>query len=115
MRLLSLAVLASAFFFHTHLKGSFPKADETVTAQPSELRLWFSARPELKLTSIRLVGADSVAVPLAATVAGADTLTVRAPIARALKPGTYAVLWRTAARDGHVVRGRYEFTYTSRP
>ena len=60
MRLFSLALMgAGAAFFHTHLKASFPRADAVVATPPAEISLTFSSRPELPLTRITLLRADS--------------------------------------------------------
>ena len=116
IRLFSLALLgAGAAFFHLHLSASFPKADEVVRAAPAEISLTFSARPEVPLTKITLLRADSTRVRLAAVKPGKDTLTVAAKVAGALPPGGYIVSWRTASRDGHVVRGTYRFSYSTAP
>jgi methionine-rich copper-binding protein CopC len=114
IRLFSLALLgAGAAFFHTHLAASFPKADEVVHAAPAEISLTFSARPEVPLTKITLLRADSTQVRLAPVKAGKDTLTVSAKVPVALPAGGYIVSWRTASRDGHVVRGAYRFSYSA--
>jgi methionine-rich copper-binding protein CopC len=116
IRLFSLAVLgAGAAFFHTHLAASFPKADEVVRAAPAEISLTFTARPEVPLTKITLLRADSTQVRLEAVKAGKDTMTVTAKVPVTLPAGGYIVSWRTASRDGHVVRGAYRFSYSTAP
>ncbi len=116
IRLFSLALLgAGAAFFHTHLKASFPTADSVVGTPPAEIALTFSSRPELPLTRITLLRADSTAVKLDRVRQGKDTLTVAARIPQALPAGRYTVVWRTASRDGHVVRGDYHFGYSTVP
>ena len=116
IRLFSLAVLgAGAAFFHTHLAASCPKADEVVHAAPAEISLTFTARPEVPLTKITLLRADSTQVRLAPVKAGKDTLSVMAKVPVSLPAGGYIVSWRTASRDGHVVRGAYRFSYSPTP
>lgn len=114
MRLLTVVLLAAgAAFFHTHLTASFPKADTVVGHSPDQIRLSFSERPQLPLTSIKLLRADSTLVGIGrAAAARDDTLSVTAKVPAALTAGAYSVVWRTAARDGHVARGTYRFTYT---
>jgi methionine-rich copper-binding protein CopC len=107
-----LIVAAGAAFFHTHLTASWPRADASVGQSPTQIRLAFSERPQLPLTSIKLLRADSTSVPMGRAVkATDDTLAVTAKVSSVLTPGTYTVAWRTAARDGHVARGTYRFTY----
>lgn len=116
IRLFSLALLgAGGAFFHTHLKASFPKADEVVRTAPAEISLTFSARPEVPLTKIALLRADSTPVRLERVKPGKDTLTVAARVPVTLPAGGYIVSWRTASRDGHVVRGTYRFSYSTAP
>ena len=116
IRLFSLALLgAGAAFFHTHLAASFPKADEVVRAAPAEISLTFTARPEVPLTKITLLRADSTQVRLEAVRTGKDTMTVTAKVPVTLSAGGYIVSWRTASRDGHVVRGSYRFSYSTAP
>ena len=116
IRLFSLALLgAGAAFFHTHLAASFPKADEVVRAAPAEISLTFTARPEVPLTKITLLRADSTQVRLEAVRTGKDTMTVMVKVPVTLSAGGYIVSWRTASRDGHVVRGSYRFSYSTAP
>jgi Uncharacterized protein, homolog of Cu resistance protein CopC len=116
IRLFSLALLgAGAAFFHTHLAASFPKADEVVHAAPAEISLTFTARPEVPLTKITLLRADSTQVRLAPVKAGKDTLTVTAKVPVTLPAGGYIVSWRTASRDGHGCAARTAFSYSAPP
>lgn len=113
IRLFPLAVLGAGAFFHTHLASSFPKANEVVAVAPAEITLTFSARPEVPLTRVTLLRADSTPVKLDRVRAGRDTLTVAARVPGPLPAGQYIVVWRTASRDGHVVRGSYRFGYAT--
>ena len=114
IRLVSLALLgAGGVYFHTHLAASSPKADEVVRAAPAEISLTFTTRPEVPLTKVMLLRADSTPVRLEAVKAGKDTMTVVARVPVSLPAGGYIVSWRTASRDGHVVRGSYRFSYST--
>ncbi|MFN2315195.1 MAG: copper resistance protein CopC [Gemmatimonadales bacterium] len=93
---------------HNRLTNSEPAADSTVAA-PREIRLWFSNRPTPRLSSIILQAADSSRIALGAVRATEDPLSITAPVEGALRPGQYAVTWRTTSSDGHVVRGRFVF------
>jgi methionine-rich copper-binding protein CopC len=97
---------------HLSLVDSAPKKDETVTAAPQTVQLRFSERVEPRLTTVTLVGADSAAVPLGRVAqAGDNPAAISVPVTGTLRPGTWEVRWRTTARDGHVVRGSYRFTF----
>src|SRR5690349_11417243 len=56
---LALLLLPIALLAHAHLKRSDPAAQARLATAPASLRLWFSERPELAFTRIRLRAADS--------------------------------------------------------
>ena len=94
--------------FHLHLVKSAPAANATVAASPDSIRLWFSQRPELAVTTVKVTGAGSAAVALAPLATG-DSAVVIAPVKAAMAPGNYTVTWRTMAKDGHAIRGTFSF------
>jgi methionine-rich copper-binding protein CopC len=93
------------------LVKAVPGIDATIKAPPTALTLWFNERPDVVLSSLRLLGPDSTTVLLGATRAGPDPMAVMATVRGPLAAGKYTVLYRTAGPDGHVMRGRYQFTY----
>jgi copper resistance protein C len=110
------AVLASSAWsapFHLRLLKSTPAANATIPAPPASIQLWFSQAPELAVTSVKVTGPGSVAVPLA-TLAGGDSSLVVAPVKGKMAAGAYTVAWRTMAKDGHVARGSFAFTVNGR-
>jgi copper transport protein len=102
-------------FAHAHLRRSEPAARAQLVSPPTAIRLWFSERPELAFTRIRLLRADSTEVSLgkAASIAR-DALGVESAIPSALDAGRYIVLWQTAGADGHPSRGSFEFSVVGR-
>ena len=104
-----IALSAWAAPFHLHLLKSSPAANATVSAAPDSIRLVFSQTPELKVTSVKVTGPGSSAVPLA-PLASADSATVVAAVKGKMTAGAYTVAWRTMAKDGHVARGTFGFT-----
>jgi methionine-rich copper-binding protein CopC len=105
------SLLLSTGMLHTHLEKAEPAVDGTVTAAPKAIRLWFNERPEVALSGATLLRADSSPVAVVKLGATDDTLSVAGTVPVALEPGKYIVAWKTGSRDGHVVRGRYSFTY----
>jgi len=103
------ATSAWAAPFHLHLLKSSPQANATLTAAPDSIRLSFSQAPELKVTTVTVTGPGSAAVALA-PLASADSATVVAGVKGKMSPGTFTVVWRTMAKDGHVARGTFAFT-----
>lgn len=95
---------------HLRLTKSEPAAGSTVSS-PRDLRLWFSLRPQLTITTVTLTGPGERPGPLGkpamASGAGAP---VTVPVAGTLSPGTWRVRWKTASRDMHLMTGEFEFT-----
>ncbi len=113
MLLASLPVVVFAAARHLKLIRSEPLANAHLTASPTDVKLWFTQRPELTVTSIKVKsGTGTTAVeralaPLARAAAANSPIT--APVGAALAPGHYEVVWRTMARDGHVLNGVIPF------
>jgi len=100
---------------HLRLLRSEPAADSTVRTAPTELRLWFSQRPELSLTSARIsMGNHTVATGRAALRSSeGEGVLVVLPISGRLEDGRHTVAWRTMAPDGHIMNGEFSFTLAS--
>lgn len=107
--LLAGAAGSAAALFHLRLEKSSPGKDERMGASPREIRLWFSQKPEVRLSTITVANSDSVAVKLSKVRATDDPLSLAADVTDSLVPGTYVVKWKTAGQDGHPIRGSYKF------
>jgi methionine-rich copper-binding protein CopC len=107
----TVAIALPAISLHTHLVKAEPGVDSTVTASPRQVRLWFNEAPEPALSGASLMKEDHTPVAAVKLAATDDTLSVAGPVPVTLEPGKYMVMWRTASRDGHAVRGMYYFTY----
>jgi len=99
---------------HLALVKSDPANAAKLANAPKAIELWFSQKPNLKLTRIVLTNAKHDTLKLKGTVL-ADTSgkRVRAAIATPLALGKYNVSWRTLSRDGHAVAGKFSFTIDS--
>ncbi len=99
---------------HLALVKSSPANAATPSKSPKAIELWFSQRPNLKLTRIVLTNAKHDTLKLQ-TPAFADTSgkRIRSVIPAALAIGTCDVNWRTLSRDGHAVGGKFSFTIDS--
>jgi putative copper export protein/methionine-rich copper-binding protein CopC len=111
--LLAVALLlgtASAVHAHIRLERSNPGRDEVVAALPPELQLEFSGRIEERYTSIALTAPDGSPVAIGRVVfaPGSDRI-VTLQLPPLVEPGVYAVTWRTAGADGHVLEGSFSF------
>ncbi len=105
-------LLPAGAFFHTKLTKAEPGVASTVTTAPAQIRLWFSEEPELSLTTVTLEkAADSSVLEKLALTGTDDKKSVAGKITAPLAAGTYLVVWKTAATDGHPAKGTYSFTY----
>jgi copper transport protein len=93
---------------HARLTRSAPGNNEHVAQSPTQLRLWFSETPQLALTRVTLLAADSAVIVLGPLTASGE-MSVTVTIAKPLSPGAYTVVWRVAAADGHPASGRLRF------
>ena len=108
---LAMALPLGGWFFHNHLTKSVPAADASVKESPKQVRLWFNERPEVSFSSITVLGPDSTKLDVIGKAqATDDTLSVAADLTKPLAKGHYTIVWRTAGKDGHAVRGRYGFS-----
>lgn len=103
--------LPSAAAAHTGLRASSPSAGDTVADTLGRVRLEFTRRVQAEMTALTLTcGGRLFAEGRLAEVAGSDGRAFEFHPPRLLPPGPCAVAWRTAAADGHVIRGTIAFT-----
>lgn len=104
-------VRATPVHAHGILKASAPVSGAHVTVAPADIRLVFTQRPTLALTSIRLIGPGGKPVALLPVTTVADQrFSVTAQIEGPLVSGVYTVHWQVAGSDGHPTSGSYRFT-----
>lgn len=95
---------------HLRLTGSQPAKDTVLTAAPTQLCLWFSQKPMLRLSSVTLTGPNGPVALAKLTMEARDSAPIITQIEGAVPPGKYVVAWRTASSDGHPIRGTIPFT-----
>ena len=110
--LLAVTAAPAGARLHTRLTKSNPAADSTVAAAPKVIELWWNEKPEASLTTIvvQSAAADSAKVTLGKVRSSADMMGVAADVAGPVAPGKYVVKWKTAGKDGHAVRGTFNFS-----
>jgi hypothetical protein len=95
---------------HTQLAKSEPAANDTLAAAPKAIKLWFSEKVELKVTTVKLRDAagnlQELGTPGRAVEKNAPVIV---PIVKSLAPGAYSIAWSTAATDGHLAKGTIRF------
>jgi methionine-rich copper-binding protein CopC len=97
---------------HAHLEKSEPANNDTIARSPAAIRLWFSEKVELPVTTVKLADGAGAAIALA-PLARPDTgekAPVIASLRKPLAAGHYVVSWTAAAKDGHASNGKFEFT-----
>jgi methionine-rich copper-binding protein CopC len=101
------SVLSSSM--HLRLTKSEPGKD-SVVASPTVLKLWYSQKPQLRLSAVTMRGPSGEVKlgPVAQNEREPVLLTV--PVEGRLTPGAYVISWRTASSDGHPIRGEIPFT-----
>jgi methionine-rich copper-binding protein CopC len=106
----SRAAAMRANWFHVTLVKSDPKLNDTLSASPKAISLWFSESIQAGATAVRLTNADGKVMPTGKiTVAPAAKSPAVAVLTNALKPGRYALAWHTMAEDGHPAKGEFSF------
>jgi len=94
---------------HAVLERAQP-ADGAAVAAPAAVQLWFSRAVEPSFSSVRVVdkqGKDVNTAKSAVNSTDGKLVEVRLPT---LAPGSYKVIWRIVALDGHKAKGEYSFT-----
>jgi methionine-rich copper-binding protein CopC len=95
---------------HTRLTKSTPAAEAALRASPKTIELWWNEKPEVSLSTVTVQGADSAKVGLGKLRGSTDLMGVAADVTAPLAPGKYVVKWKTAGKDGHAVRGSFNFS-----
>ena len=110
--LLAVTTVPAGARFHTKLTKSNPGADSTLAAAPKVVELWWNEKPEVSLTTVvvQSTAADSAKVSLGKLRSSADLMGVAADVTGPVAPGKYVVKWKTAGKDGHAVRGTFNFS-----
>jgi copper resistance protein C len=107
----ALAVAAApAAQAHAFLDRSEPKVGGTLSAAPTEVRIWFTEALEPAFSSITVANAAGAAV-----TAGKTSVDPKDPklLEVGLKPlpaGTYHVRWRVISVDSHPTQGDFTFS-----
>jgi len=107
---LSLLGLPGTALAHVQLDHAEPKVGSTVSAPPSQVRIWFDGELEPALSSIAVHGPGGATVddgPGRVNTSDPRLLEVDVP---RLAPGAYRVTWSVVGRDGHRTSGGYAFT-----
>jgi len=108
--LLSLLAAAIRVDAHAFLARAEPQVGSRVTKPPNEVRIWFSAPIETRLSSIKVFDASGKQVDKKDThLDGHDRTLLHISLRPSLAPGAYKVIWRVTSVDTHVTNGDFRF------
>lgn len=102
-------VVAGTAAAHAFLERAEPPTGSILRAAPAEVRLWFTGTLEPAFSTLRVVDERGEQVDLGDPRVDAASLRLLRVSLRALPPGTYRVLWRVLALDGHLSEGDFTF------
>ncbi len=102
---------AAPAWAHAKLLTAVPAANSTLTVAPAEIALTFNEN--IKLIACTVADKDGKDVSSVGP-ARAEGAALRIPV-KALAPGQYAVNYRIAGDDGHVVNASMMFTIQAKP
>lgn len=109
--LLLLGVGAPVVHAHARLVSAQPAQDATIKASPAALVVEFSEALEPAFSTLAITAPADAAGKLGpATPAESDGSALTAPVAEPLAPGRYTVVWNILSKDGHKMKGSYQFT-----
>jgi copper resistance protein C len=113
---LAAAILTLAFPLgvaaHSELQTASPADNATLSAQPEEILLTFSAELDSK-SSVTLHDPSGTQIAKAG-VDASDNAAMRMPLTSlTLAPGTYEIRWTSVATDGDILHGTLHFTLTA--
>jgi methionine-rich copper-binding protein CopC len=110
--LLALVALTVGLDAHMKLQKSDPVAGATLTATPKTVSLFYTQKPDLKVTKLSLKGPVGE-VKLGVAHMMGDTQ-LMATVDGEAPDGAYTLSWQTAGDDGHVQKGTIAFTLKRR-
>ena len=108
----ALSVAPAAAARHIGLTSSTPAKDSHITTAPTEIRLTFTGRIDVKTAGVELIAPDSSKVAMDSLRAVPDSNRVAVSKIRGkLQGGTYTVRWNAIAADGAAGKGSFTFMY----
>lgn len=94
---------------HAKLEASSPQANAIVSPAPGQVRLQFSEQLELPFSKVKLTDEKGVVVEPSKTTLDDANPKVLVATVPTLHAGTWRVQWSTVTRDGHKVKGQFDF------
>lgn len=104
--LVAMIGLAAPIRAHSEKEGTTPADGALLTESPEMIHMVFNT--PMRITMVRLVGADGAELPIARGTGLEPSLEFHAEPGL-LAPGGYTVQWRGLASDGHAMQGSFSF------
>lgn len=111
----ALLAFPTALLSHAKLVRSNPESGSALDSPPVRISLSFTERPEIPLSSVKLLGPAGDTIPLLLSRDSSDRKTLLAAVPPGLIPGNYRAIWRAAGSDGHPSHGVIAFRVNGRP
>jgi methionine-rich copper-binding protein CopC len=102
-------VFVAGLSAHLAVSKTLPANGSTIGEAPARVQIWFTEAPSARVSRLEMKG-PSGEVPLGAVEIDPKTRSMAAAVRGPLAPGRYEVAWRTAGKDGHVMRGTFTFS-----
>lgn len=99
-------------FAHAHIKESTPAKDAIVNVAPQEVSIKFSEDLEASMSKLEVKNIKTGdVVSEATTQIGEDKASLKAALKNIKnEKSTYQVSWKAVSKDGHTMKGSYDFT-----
>lgn len=104
------AALTASVSAHLAVSKTMPADQSTVLEPPARVQVWFTQQPSPRVSLLEMKGPRGEDVKLGDMEITRQDRSIAAAVRGTLAPGRYAVTWRTAGDDGHVLRGTFAFS-----
>lgn len=94
---------------HLSVVRTVPADASNVPVSPERMQVWFNQQPSPRISRLELRGPNEQEVEIGKLEVHTEDRSISAAVTAPLPPGKYAVTWRSAGDDGHVMRGTYTF------
>lgn len=105
-----LLTLTTRSWAHAFLDHAEPKVGSTVTAPPTEVKIWYTQELEPAFSSVQVTDAQGRELDKKDVRLDAQDKSLLIVSVPPLAAGTYTVTWHVVSVDTHRTQGHFEFT-----
>lgn len=95
---------------HAALERTQPADDAVLSTSPTQVQLWFSRALEPSFSKVQVFDQTGKKVDKGNAAINANDAKLLEVSVPTLPSGTYKVVWRIVALDGHKAKGEFKFT-----